>query len=78
MLNGLLNFVVFALTLNFEKNKTPVPHGSTETIFYTFMFSWAAFTISYLIYRYYCRGMPENQRHQKLKGFLIKYKIIRW
>jgi len=76
MLNELLNFVAFALTLNFEKNKTPIPHGSTETIFYAFMFSWAAFAISYLIYRYYYRGISENQRHKKLKGFLKKYKII--
>ncbi|MEE2600939.1 MAG: hypothetical protein VYC06_01285 [Thermoproteota archaeon] len=76
MLNELLNLIALALTLNFEKNKTPIPHGSTEIIFYAFMYSWAAFVISYLIYRYYCKGMPEKQRHEKLKKFLKKYKIV--
>jgi Kef-type K+ transport system membrane component KefB len=76
MLNDILNFVVLALTLNFEKNKTPVPHGSMETIFYLFMYSWAVFTVSYLIYRYYYRGISEKERHQKLRIFLKKYKIV--
>ena len=43
MLNELLNLVVLALTLNFEKNKTPVPHGPTEILFYAFMYSWCDF-----------------------------------
>ena len=76
MLNELLNLVVLALTLNFEKNKTPVPHGPTEILFYAFMYSWVVFVISYLIYRYYHRVMSQEERHQKLKGFLKKYKII--
>jgi len=76
MLNELLNLIALALTLNFEKNKTPVPHGPTEILFYAFMYSWAIFVISYLIYRYYHRGMSQEERHQKLKGFLKKYKII--
>ena len=76
MLNELLNLVVLALTLNFERNKTPVPHGPTEILFYAFMYSWVVFVISYLIYRYYHRGMSQEERRQKLKGFLKKYKII--
>ena len=76
MLSELLNLVILALTLNFEKNKTPVHHGPTEILFYAFMYSWAAFVILYLIYRYHHRGMSQEQRHQRLKGFLKKYKII--
>ena len=80
MISELLNFVALSVTLNFEKwGKGSVEHGTLdEMIFFAFIYSCAAFAISYLIYRYICRGMSEEQRHQKLRSFLKKYKIISW